>query len=51
MGISYQVNDDLAVSFGTNTLEKDGSSPDQESTAIGVSYTMGSLGISLSMHK
>ena len=51
MGISYQVNDDLAVSFGTNTLEKDGSSPDQESTAIGVSYTMGSLGISLSMHQ
>ena len=51
IGISYQVNDDLAVSFGTNTLEKDGSSPDQESTAIGVSYTMGSLGIALSMNQ
>ena len=25
IGISYQVNDDLAVSYGTNTMEKSGS--------------------------
>ena len=50
IGISYQVNDDLSVSFGTNTREKTGSS-DQEATAIGVSYTMGSLGIALSMNQ
>ena len=49
-GISYQVNDDLAVSFGTNTVETVGST-DQEATAIGVSYTMGSLGIALSMNQ
>ena len=49
IGISYQVNDDLAISYGTNTMEKTGSD-DQESTAIGVSYTMGSLGIALSMN-
>ena len=50
IGISYQVNDDLSVSFGTNTREKTGSS-DQEATAVGVSYTMGSLGIALSMNQ
>ena len=50
IGISYQVNDDLTVSYGTNTLEKSGSD-DQEAQAIGISYTMGSLGISLSMHQ
>ena len=50
IGISYQVNDDLSVSFGTNTREKTGSS-DQEATAVGVSYTMGSLGLGLSMHQ
>ena len=43
-GISYQVNDDLTVSYGSNTREKVGSN-DQEAYAIGVSYTMGSLGI------
>ena len=50
IGISYQVNDDLAISYGSNTLEKTGST-DQEATAIGVSYTMGSLGIALSMNQ
>ena len=41
-GISYQVNDDLSVSYGSHQIEKDGSE-DQESSAIGVSYTMGSM--------
>jgi len=50
IGISYQVNDDLAISYGSNTVETVGST-DQESTAIGVSYTMGSLGIALSLHQ
>ena len=45
-GISYQVNDDLAISYGSNTVETVGST-DQEATAIGISYTMGSLGLSL----
>ena len=34
IGISYQVNDDLTVSYGTNTLEKSGSN-DQESSWLG----------------
>jgi len=50
MGVSYQVNDDLAISYGQHTLEITGSNPDQESTAISASYTMGSLGIKASMH-
>ena len=41
-GISYQVNDDLAISYGSNTVETVGST-DQEATAIGISYTMGSI--------
>ena len=50
IGISYQVNDDLSVSYGTNTIETVGST-DQDSVAVGVSYTMGSLGISFSMNQ
>ena len=50
VGISYQVNDDLAVSMFYIT-EVDGSNPDQEASAISVSYTMGSLSMSLSMHQ
>ena len=50
IGVSYQVNDDLTVSYGANTLES-GTSPDQDSTAVGISYTMGSLGISFSMNQ
>jgi outer membrane protein OmpU len=51
VGISYQVNDDLAVSYGSHITEVDGTSPDQEASAVSVSYTMGSLSMSLSMHQ
>ena len=49
VGISYAVNDDLTVSYGSNTREKVGSD-DQEAMAIGASYTVGSMGIAVSMH-
>ena len=49
IGISYAVNDDLTVSYGSNTRETVGSD-DQEAMAIGASYTVGSLGIAVSMH-
>ena len=49
IGISYAVNDDLSISYGSNSIEKTGSD-DQEAVAIGASYTVGSLGIGLSMH-
>ena len=43
-GISYQVNDDFTVSFGTHNIEYN-SGDDQESTGVSASYTMGSLTI------
>ena len=49
IGISYAVNDDLTISYGNNTREKVGSD-DQEAVAIGASYTIGSLGVAVSMH-
>ena len=50
IGVSYQVNDDLTLSYGSNTREIVGGT-DQEATAIGASYTMGSLGISVSFNQ
>ena len=51
IGISYQVNDDLTVSYGAHEIEAVGSgNPDQETAALGVSYTMGSLSIGAAMH-
>ncbi len=49
IGISYAVNDDLTISYGSNVREQIGSQ-DQEAVAIGASYTVGSLGIAVSMH-
>ena len=51
IGVSYQVNDDLAISYGNHEIEEVSSgNPDQEAAAIGFSYTMGSLGISGTVH-
>ena len=51
IGVSYQVNDDLAISYGNHEIEEVSSgNPDQEAAAIGFSYTMGSLGIVGSLH-
>ena len=49
LGISYQVNDDLSVSYGQHTTEYN-SGDDQEAAAIGIAYTMGSMSISGSYH-
>jgi outer membrane protein OmpU len=49
VGISYQVNEDLAVSYGAHTIEY-ATGSDQESTAVGFSYTMGSMSISGTMN-
>ena len=42
-GISYQVNDDLTVSYGSTHEIDLATNDDQEASAIGVSYTMGSI--------
>ena len=48
-GLSYQVNDDLAVSVGSHEIEYN-SGDDQESTGVSASYTMGSLAIKAAMN-
>ncbi len=48
-GISYQVNDDLSVSYGQHETEYN-TGDDQEASAVGIAYTMGSMGVSASYH-
>ena len=51
IGVSYQVNDDLTVSYGNHEIEAVSSgNPDQEAAALGFSYTMGSLSIAGGIH-
>ena len=51
IGISYQVSDDLTISYGNHEIEAVGSgNPDQETVAVGFSYTMGSLSIAGGLH-
>lgn len=46
MAISFAVNDDLSISIGDQTTEKDGSDVDQEVSGISVGYSMGGMTIS-----
>ena len=51
IGVSYQVNDDLTVSYGNHEIEAvSAGTPDQEAAALGFSYTMGSMSISGAIH-
>jgi len=52
-GISYAVNDDLSISYGQHTIDFDpaaSANSDQEASAIGFSYTMGSISIGGTMN-
>ena len=49
-GLSYQVNDDLAVSYGNHEIDY-ATNDDQEAYAIGISYTMGSITIAAASNK
>ena len=54
MSISYQVNDDFSVSYGTHELDlgsATGAGTDQESSGWSASYTMGGMSISGHMHE
>ena len=44
-GISYQVNDDLSLSYNEHTVDVGSSATDQESDGISISYTMGGMTI------
>ena len=51
IGVSYQVNDDLTISYGNHEIEAVGAgTPDQEAASLGFSYTMGSLSIGGGIH-
>jgi outer membrane protein OmpU len=45
IGISYQVNDDLSISYNEHTVDVGSSATDQESEGISASYTMGGITI------
>ena len=50
-GVSYAVSEDLSVSYGVGTLDFElANSEDQETTAVGISYTSGGITVSGSMH-
>ena len=50
-GISYAVSEDLSVSYGVGTVDFElANSEDQETTAVGISYTSGGITVSGSMH-
>ena len=51
MAVSYAVNEDLSVSLSNSKVDYQGNVNDQESTAVGVSYTMGSMTLAGSHHK
>jgi outer membrane protein OmpU len=47
-GVSYQVNDDVAISYGASSLDYSSALEDQESSAVSISFTAGGVGISAS---
>ena len=50
-GISYAVTEDMSISYGQGTADFElAGSSDQETTAVGVSYTSGGITVSGSMH-
>ena len=50
-GISYAITEDISVSYGVGTVDFElANSEDQETTAVGISYTSGGITLSGSMH-
>ena len=49
--LSYAVSEDMTISYGYSELDYEAAgTPNQEASALGVSYTMGSIGIAGSYH-
>ena len=44
-GVSFQVNDDLSISYGEQDTEAETSSVEQEVSGMSVAYSMGSISI------
>ena len=51
-GISYAVSEDISISYGGSSIEYESgaSKSDQEATALGVSWTNGSMSVTASRH-
>ena len=50
-GVSYAINEDISISYGSSTVEfEDSSLSDQEADALGVSWTNGSMSVTASRH-
>ena len=49
--VAYTVSDDLSVSYGTETIDTEGSAVDEESEGINVSYTTGGVTISATSYE
>ena len=47
-GISYQVNDDVAISYGASSLDYSSALEDQESSAVSISFTAAGVAMSAS---
>ena len=51
VGLSYAVSEDMTISYGYSELDYEAAAtPSQEASAVGVSYTMGSIGFVGSYH-
>ena len=49
--VAYTVSDDLSISYGSETHDTEGSSVDEEASAINVSYTTGGVTISATQYE
>ena len=49
--VAYTVSDDLSVSYGTETIDTEGQSVDEEAEGINVSYTTGGVTISATSYE
>tara|TARA_B110000027_G_scaffold99806_1_gene105516 strand:+ start:454 stop:1431 length:978 start_codon:yes stop_codon:yes gene_type:complete len=45
-GLSFMVNDNLSISYGSHTTDTSASSTDQESTGMSIAYSMGGMTLS-----
>ena len=48
--VAYTVSDDLSIAYGTEVIETEGSSPDEEAEKLNVSYTTGGVTISATQY-
>ena len=49
--VAYTVSDDLSISYGSETIDTEGSAVDEEAEGINVSYTTGGVTISATSYE